>query len=161
MTAPRSTPALRHPAELRWETRLLAVVTATLVAFGIAMVYGASSLVKTSDGSLVGGSYALSQFTGAVGGGIVMVILARLDYRMLRPLAWPILLATVAFLILPVLPFTHSIAPAINGARRWVRLGSVGFQPSEVARLAVIIWCAMLATKKGEQIRQFKKGVVP
>jgi cell division protein FtsW len=117
--------------------------------------------VKTSDGSLVGGSYALSQFTGAVGGGIVMVILARLDYRMLRHLAWPILLATVAFLILPVLPFTHSIAPTINGARRWVRLGSVGFQPSEVARLAVIIWCAMLATKKGEQIRQFKKGVVP
>jgi len=49
----------------------------------------------------------------------------------------------------------------INGARRWVQLGPINFQPSELARLAVILWCAMLAAKKGEQVRQFKKGVLP
>jgi cell division protein FtsW len=139
---------------------LLAVVTATLVAFGIAMVYGASSLVRTKEG-LAGGSFALSQFIAALGGGILMVILARMDYRRLRPLAWPLLLVTIGLLFLPVLPFTHGIAPTINGARRWIRVPWFGFQPSEVARLAVIVWCAMLATKKGEQVRQFKKGLVP
>jgi cell division protein FtsW len=152
---------LRHPGELRWETRLLAVVTATLVAFGIAMIYGASSLVRTRGGGTMGGSLALNQFIGAVGGGILMLILARIDYRRLRPLAWPLLLGTIGLLILPVLPFTHAVAPVVNGARRWVRLGPISFQPSELARLAVIIWCAMLATKKGEQVRQFKKGLMP
>ena len=154
-------PAIRHPGELRWETRLLAVVTATLVVFGIAMVYGASSMVRTRGGGIVGGSYALNQFIGALAGGLLMLIVARLDYRWLRPLAWPILLGTIALLIVTILPFTHAIAPARNGARRWIELGPFTMQPSELARLAVIIWCAMLATKKGDQVREFKKGVMP
>jgi cell division protein FtsW len=49
----------------------------------------------------------------------------------------------------------------LNGARRWIKLGPLQFQASELVRLAVIIWCAMLATKKGEQVREFKKGVIP
>jgi cell division protein FtsW len=160
MTAPRPV-AVSHPGELRWETRLLAVVTATLTAFGIAMVYGASSLVRTRDGGVAGGSFALNQFIGALGGGILMVLIARLDYRRLRPLAWPLLLGILVLLIIPILPFTHAIAPSINGARRWIRLPLFSFQPSELARLVVIIWCAMLATKKGEQVREFKKGLLP
>ena len=64
-------------------------------------------------------------------------------------------------LLIPLLPFTRAIAPSLNGARRWVDVGPVNFQPSELARLAVVIWCAMLASKKGEQVREFKKGVLP
>lgn len=154
-------PIVRHPGELRWETRLLAVVTATLVAFGIAMVYGASSLVRTTSGGVVGGAFALNQFIGAALGGILMLTLARMDYRQLRPLAWPIMFVTLFLLLLPVLPFTEAIAPSLNGARRWIRLGPMSFQPSELAKLSVIIWCAMLATKKGEQVREFKKGLAP
>jgi cell division protein FtsW len=67
----------------------------------------------------------------------------------------------VALLLVPLLPFTHAISPTINGARRWVDAGPINFQPSELARLAVVIWCAMLASKKGEQVREFKKGVLP
>ena len=157
MTAPR----IRHPGEFRWETRLLAVVTATLVTVGIAMVYGASSLVPTRGGSVVGGAFALSQFIGALVGGVLMVILSGMDYRRLRPLAWPLMLVCLCFLILPVLPGSHRFAPSINGAKRWLNLGFVTFQPSEVARLAIIIWCAMLAAKKGAQVREFKKGMFP
>ncbi|MFI5210286.1 MAG: FtsW/RodA/SpoVE family cell cycle protein [Gemmatimonadales bacterium] len=153
-------PAVRHPGELRWETRLLAVVTATLVAFGLASSYGASSLVATKTG-VVGASMALRQLTGALIGGILLLLLSRLDYRRLRPLAWPLLVATIVMLLVPVLPGTGRIAPMINGARRWIQYGFVSFQPSEVARLVVVIWCAALAAKKGEQLRQFKKGVLP
>src|SRR4051812_19396707 len=64
-------------------------------------------------------------------------------------------------LAIPLLPFTHAFAPSINGARRWVDIGPINFQPSEVARLAVVVWCAMLASKKGDQVRQFKKGILP
>lgn len=154
--------AVLRPGELRWETRLLAVVTATLVAFGIATIYGASSLVRTDrGGGVAGGSFALDQFVGALVGGILMLIASRIDYRRLRPLAWPLMIGAVLLLIVIVLPFTTAVAPRINGARRWIRIGGFQLQVSELARLAVIIWAAMLATKKGDQVRQFKKGVVP
>ena len=151
---------VRDPGELRWETRLLAVVTATLVAFGIASTYGASSLVAR-QGRIVGAEFALNQLIGALVGGVLLLVAARLDYRRWRRWAWPLLLFTLLFLLIPLLPFTHRIAPALHGARRWVQLGPINFQPSELARLIVVIWCAMLAAKKGEQVRHFKKGVVP
>ena len=145
---------IRHPGEYRWETRLLAVVTATLVVFGVANSYAA---VVLQEGTANG----MKQVAGAILGLIGLTVMARIDYRRLRPLAWPLLGITVAFLIIPLLPFTRGIAPTINGARRWVDLGPVAVQPSEVARLVVVIWCAMLAAKKGEQVRQFKKGMMP
>ncbi|MEP6571111.1 MAG: putative peptidoglycan glycosyltransferase FtsW [Gemmatimonadota bacterium] len=152
---------IRHPGELRWETRLLVVVTATLVVFGLATTYGASSLLNNKDHTIVGMSYALRQFTGAIAGGVLLLIAARFDYRRLRALAWPLLIITVVCLLIPLLPFTHALSPSLNGARRWISYGPISFQPSELARLVVVIWCAMLAAKKGEQVRQFKRGVVP
>lgn len=154
-------PAVRHPGELRWETRLLGVIVATLVVFGIASTYGAVSLQTNRAGDPIGMSFAIRQATGAVLGGIVMLIVARLDYQMWRKLAWPMLLVTIVFLIIPLLPFTYAIAPKVNGARRWVDIGPVNFQPSELARLVLVIWCSMLAAKKGAQIREFKKGLLP
>ena len=155
-----SSRAVRHPGELRWETRLLGAVTAILLAFGVAATYGAASLV-TVRGQNVGLDFAARQLIGAVIGGLLLLFFSRQDYYRWRSWAWPLLLLTLVFLLIPLLPFTHGIAPTVNGARRWVDLGPVNFQPSEVARLAVVVWCAMLASKKGTQVRVFKKGVVP
>jgi cell division protein FtsW len=149
--------AVRHPGEMRWETRLLGMVTAALLVFGIAATYGAASLV-TLQGDNAGLGFALRQLTGAAVGGALLLLASRLDYYRWRQLAWPLLFVTVVFLVIPLLPF---IAPSINGARRWIDLGPLNFQPSEVARLVVVIWCAMLASKKGQQVREFQKGVLP
>jgi cell division protein FtsW len=152
--------AVRHPGELRWETRLLGMVTAVLVVFGIAFTYGAASLV-TVNGQNVGLGFAGRQLGGALLGGFLLLLASRQDYYRWRRLAWPLLLLTVVLLVIPLLPFTRSFSPLVNGARRWVDIGPVNFQPSELARLAVVIWCAMLASKKGQQIREFKRGVLP
>ena len=152
--------AVRHPGELRWETRLLGAVTAMLLAFGVAATYGAASLV-TVQGQNVGLEFAARQLIGAVLGGILLLIASRHDYYRWRRMAWPLLLVTLVLLLIPLLPFTYGIAPSVNGARRWLDLGPVNFQPSELARLVVVIWCAMLASKKGAQVREFKKGVLP
>ena len=151
---------VRHPGELRWETRLLAAVTLVLLAFGVAATYGAASLV-TIKGQNVGLGFAARQLSGAVIGGLLLMWASRQDYYRWRTWAWPLLLLTIGFLLLPLLPFTRSIAPSLNGARRWVDIGPLNFQPSELARLAVVVWCAMLASKKGAQVREFKKGVLP
>ena len=142
----------------RWETRLLLTVTAILVAFGIANTYSASSFIAEGE---TGMGYATRQFTGAVVGGLLLSIVARVDYHVWQRWAWPLLLMTVTFLLVPLLPFTHGIAPVINGARRWVDIGPINFQPSEVAKLTVVIWCAMLAVKKGVRVRKFREGVLP
>jgi cell division protein FtsW len=144
----------------RWETRLLAVLAAVLVVFGLTAVYGASSLLTISGGE-VGSSFALKQAVGAAVGGIVAALLARADYRQWQRAAWPVLGVATVLLLIPLLPPTYRIAPAINGARRWVNLGFVTVQPSELAKFAVVVWTAMLAAKKGERIRTFKYGVLP
>ena len=152
--------AVRHPGEMRWETRLLGAVTAVLLAFGVAATYSAASLV-TVRGENVGPEFALRQLSGAAIGGALLLIASRQDYYRWRRRAWPVLLGTIVLLLIPLLPFTYAIAPSVNGARRWVDLGPLNFQPSELARLAVVIWCAMLASKKGAQVREFRKGVLP
>jgi len=116
-----------------WEGRLLFVVTAVLVVFGLGAVYGASSLVTIAGGQ-VGASFALRQAVGAGVGGLLAVVFARLDYHRWRDWAWRLLGVTVFLLILPLLPFTHVITPTINGARRWVNLGVLTLQPSELAK---------------------------
>ena len=151
---------VRHPGELRWETRLLGLVTLVLLAFGVAATYGAASLV-TMKGQNVGLEFAARQLTGAVLGGLLLLWASRQDYYRWRTWAWPLLLVTIGLLLVPLLPFTRSISPVLNGARRWVDIGPVNFQPSELARLVVVVWCAMLASKKGVQVRDFRKGVLP
>jgi cell division protein FtsW len=151
---------VRHPGELRWETRLLGMVTAVLVVFGVAATYGAASLVTLQDQN-AGLGFALRQLSGAAMGGILLLLASRLDYHRWRQFAWPLLLVTLILLLIPLLPFTLAIAPPVNGARRWLDLGLINFQPSELARIVVVIWCAMLASKKGLQVREFKKGVLP
>src|SRR6266704_1932623 len=123
----------------RWETRLLALVAAILVVFGLTAVYGASSLLTISGGQ-VGSSFALKQALGAAVGGIVAALLSRSDYRKWQGAAWPVLAVVAVLLLLPLLPFTYAIAPSINGARRWVNLGFVTLQPSELAKFAVVVW---------------------
>jgi cell division protein FtsW len=151
---------VRHPGEMRWETRLLGMVTAALLVFGIAATYGAASLV-TLQGQNAGLGFALRQLSGAAVGGALLLVASRLDYYRWRQLAWPLLFVTIVFLLIPLLPFTRAIAPVVNGARRWIDMGPINFQPSELARLTVVIWCAMLASKKGLQVREFKNGVLP
>jgi len=152
-----TTPAIRHPGEYRWEVRLLVVIAATLTVFGIVSAYGAATMREA------GFTMVLKQLTVGALGALAMMALSRIDYRNLRAWAWPALAGTVALLLLPVLPesLTGTIAPEINGARRWIRLGPFTVQPSEIAKITIVLWCAMLAAKKGKGIRRLGKGVVP
>lgn len=148
-------PVVRQPGELRWETRLLTVVTAVLTVFGIASLYAAAAMAARPF------DLFMKQLAGAGLGVVALLIVSRVDYHRWRNLAWPLLLLALAALVVVVLPFTRGIAPSINGARRWIQLGPINFQPSELARFAIVVWTAMLAAKKGEAVRGFKKGVLP
>jgi len=148
-------PVVRQPGELRWETRLLTVVTAVLTVFGIASLYAAAAMEARPF------ELFAKQLAGAGLGALALLVVSRVDYHRWRSLAWPLLFLALAALVVVVLPFTRGIAPSINGARRWIQLGPANFQPSELARFAIVVWTAMLAAKKGDAVRGFKKGVLP
>lgn len=143
-----------------WELRLVGLIVVTLVAIGIVVVYGASSIWAVQMG-LPGSFFAQRQIGGALVGIVLLMVATRIDYHVWQRNAWLILGAVVLVLIIPTLPFTESISEPRNGARRWVGVGRLVFQPSEFAKFAVVVWTAMLAAKKRTDIRSFKRGVLP
>src|SRR3989442_3473348 len=99
--------------DTRWEPRLLALVAAVLVVFGLTAVYGASSLLTISGGQ-VGSSFALQQALGAAVRGIVAALLARSGYRKCARAACAVLRGVSVLPLLSLLPFTPAIAPSIQ-----------------------------------------------
>ena len=142
-----------------WESRLVGILAAALGVFGIAAVYGASSIWAVQQGN-AGSAFALRQFQGVLVGVVALLVFSRVDYHYWRRFAWPLVLVVSVALLVLLLPFTHAIAPERNGARRWIEAG-IRIQPSEVAKFVVVVWTAMLAAKKGDQIRHLKKGLFP
>jgi len=143
-----------------WESPALIVITLALVLAGLITVYSASAVMALNDG-LADYHYVVRQATGAAVGFVLLGAMATLDYRYLRRLAWPLLLCVMLALLLMVLPFTHAIAPVTKGARRWLYLGPIGMQPSEFAKLALIIWTAALTVKKQEKLASLSRGLAP
>jgi cell division protein FtsW len=143
-----------------WEPAALLLITAMLLGVGIVSVYSASAVMAQGQ-NLPDYHFVTRQVTGAAAGFLLLVGMAYLDYRRLRLLAWPLLVALVLVLLVMVLPGTESISPTTNGARRWFYFGPVGIQPSEIAKLVLIIWTAALAVKKQDQLRSLTRGLLP
>jgi len=156
--APAQAP-VRPAASESWEPGAIALLVLLMFSFGLVELYSASTFMAQSEG-LPPHFYAARQLLGVVPGAALAVLLSRLDYRRLQAAAWPLLALTMLLLLLVVLPGTEGIAPRVNGARRWLRLG-VAFQPSELAKLALIVWTAALAVKKQERLHSLRKGLLP
>lgn len=155
----RAVAAHRERWRMGVEARALTIVTAALLAFGLVVMYSASALLAVREGH--GSMYYLLRQVSGVGIGVALfAVAAKTDAERWRRWAWPLLGVSIVLLVIPVLPFTGSIAPRLNGSRRWVNLG-FNFQPSELAKLAVVVWTAMLVVKKGDDLRRLTKGLLP
>lgn len=89
-------------------------------------------------------------------GTIAMLLVMNVPYQMFQKWSRPIFV-----LILILLGLVIVFGTKINGHRSWFGVGSFGIQPTEFAKLGLIIYLAALISKKGEHIRQFKKGLLP
>ncbi|MEV5024906.1 putative lipid II flippase FtsW [Paenibacillus sp. LPE1-1-1.1] len=133
---------------------LLLILTLLLVGFGLVMVFSASSSVaKVSfDDSLY---FIKRQFIFAALGTFIMLFMMNLRYQVYRKSF--MLLFIPVIIMLMIVPFSQSI----NGARSWFNIGSLGIQPTELAKLALILYLGALISKKDEKFRDFKKGLLP
>ena len=139
--------------------RALLGVTLSLVAFGLLSVYSASSYVAQVQG-LEDSHYLFQQVSQAGVGLVILAVASVVNYRLYQGLAWPLLGLTVLLLIPMLLPGTEAIAPRINGARRWLDIG-VTLQPSELAKISVVLWTAAVAVKKQDRLHSFRYGLLP
>jgi cell division protein FtsW len=146
----------------RWymgpEARLLLLVTSCLLAFGLATVYSASAILAQTK-NLGGSFFFLRQLGGIAVGIIALALFAKIDAELWNKYAWTVMLLSLVLLLVIILPFTESIAPRNLGSRRFL-IGS-SLQPSELGKIAVIVWTSMLVVKKGDALRGLTKGLLP
>ena len=119
----------------------LIVLLGLVVCFsllGLTMVLSASSVTSLTDNGSPWGEF-ISQAMWLGIGAAVFLVAAFFDHRLLRRFTVPALLVSFALLILVLLP---QFGVSVNGAQRWLRLGPIQFQPSEVAKLALVLFAA-------------------
>lgn len=144
---------------IRWtmsvEARALVVVTAVLLAFGLAVLYSASAYEAMQAGR-PSAFFLWRQLEGIAVGTVLFAIAAKIDADRWRAWAWPVMGAAMLMMIGVIIPGMHSTL----GSRRFLLRS--GIQPSEFAKLAVVLWSAMLVEKKGEDgLRRLSKGLLP
>jgi cell division protein FtsW len=124
------------------ESRLLTLVTLGLVAFGLVMVYSATSAPAALGGGDPG-YYLKKQGVYALAGLVLLIVASRMPYRALKQLA-PTMVVVSLGLLLAVLV----VGEAVNGARRWLTFGPAVFQPSELAKLSLAVWAAAYLARR-------------
>ena len=126
-----------------------------LAALGLVMVYSAGSWLGFHTHKQW--EYFLVRQAAFLGAGFaLMLVVSRIDYRVLRRFAPHFMFIAMGLLV--VVLFTGQ---EINGARRWIRFGALGLQPSEVAKVTLVIFLAATLARQGERVRAFRTGFLP
>jgi cell division protein FtsW len=135
----------------------LLIITISLMGVGIVIVYSASAILaadKFGDGYYFLKKQALfGAFAVAV-----MMVMMNIPHTLLKRLAYPILGLSLFLLILLLIP---GVGYRVGGSTRWIRLIHLSFQPSEFAKLALIIFLAYFLEKKGDRMKTFATGFLP
>ncbi len=135
----------------------LPLIVLTFVIIGIVMVYSSSSISATNR--FGDSTYFLKrQLCFAVIGFLCMLLAMKIKYQVLKRLVYPILITSLLLLILVLIP---GIGTTIGGSMRWFRIGPLSFQPSEFAKLALIIFLAYSLSNKEKKIKSFSIGFLP
>jgi cell division protein FtsW len=135
----------------------LFLVTAALLAVGTVMIYSASSaFAYEAYGS---SAYFLKRHIMFLLAGIIAaVFFMSFDYGRLKNFSKPFLLFSIFLLVLVFIP---GFGRSAGGARRWINLGGLSFQPSEIAKLALLLYAADVLSRKQSEIKDFFYGFLP
>lgn len=135
----------------------LAFCVAALLTLGLVMLYSASMNMPDKLQVVKGTQFLKTQTMWCGLGLIACVVAACLDYRLLKKFAWPIFIVALVLLTLVLIP---GIGHRINGASRWFKFAGVSFQPSEIAKLALIVVLAWYCDRYQRQMAGWKRGVL-
>lgn len=134
--------------------RTIIIAVGLLLLVGTVMVYSASAVLAETHYSS-DAFYLKRQLLWLAISAVALYFASRFDYQKFMPLAWPLMALAIALLV-GVL-FTHEI----NGAQRWINLGFIGFQPSEVFKYVLIIFLSVMLAIKRDKIKQLRSVLLP
>jgi len=134
---------------------LLLLPVVVLLVIGVVMVYS-SSMVQAYINNDSTSYYLFRQVEWLLLGGVGMYLAMRVDYRRWRPLAGVGLLGSVALLLL-LAKFGHEV----NGAKRWLSVGPLDIQPSEIAKVALVLYTAHWFSGQRPALRHSLRGLIP
>jgi cell division protein FtsW len=136
----------------------LAFCVASLLALGLVMLYSSSMvMVDKHTHSEIGAHMLQMQVIWCVLGFVACVVVAVLDYELLKKFAVPVFIGA---LVLAGLVFIPHIGMQFNGAHRWIRLPGATFQPSEIVKIALIIMLAWYGDRSQRKINTVKRGIL-
>jgi len=136
---------------------LLFMATVMLLSIGIIMVYSASQVTAAErlDDTFY---YLKKQLLWAVIGILAMISVMNIDYWRYKKLAAPFLIVAFMLLVAVVLP---GVGKSVKGAQRWIGVGMFTFQPSEIIKLALVMFMAWGLSQSRDRIRYFARGLLP
>jgi len=134
----------------------LLITTVLLVGFGVIMVYSASGI---SSGEKFHDPYYFlkREILWATVGFSLLFLISRFDYHYFAKISKPLLLFSIFLFVLLFSP----LGVSAGGARRWLRIGPLTLQPSELAKLAVVVYLAEFLSRKRKKITEFATGFLP
>ncbi|HEY1297392.1 MAG TPA: putative lipid II flippase FtsW [Chloroflexota bacterium] len=151
------TPLPLEKLEARRPDYLLLASTIALLVLGTLMVYSASFVVAHNEFN-DDAYFLVRQLIWIAAGLVGMFLAARIDYRHWRGLSLLIMFLCIALLVLVLVP---GVGSSSYGAVRWIKLGPVQIQPSEIAKLAMTLYLADWLARRGPIVGQFFKGLLP
>lgn len=129
-----------------------------LLGIGVVMVFS-SSAIRVLPGMESDPFVFIKRHLMFLGLGLgAMAVLARVDYAIWQKLARPLYLLGLVLLVLTLIP---GIGTEYNGARRWLRFGGFGFQPSDFAKFALLVAAATYASVRKDELGSIRRGFVP
>ncbi len=135
------------------------VLVMILLMVGVVMMFSASYAYAYYNHNGDSYYYIRRQAVWAAGGVLVMLFVASQDYHIFHKLVWPVTVASYGLLVLVL------FMPAISHVKRWIVVGPLNFQPSEVAKFAVVLLfshlIAIYSGRKNNQMKTFRYGVLP
>jgi len=135
----------------------LALLVFVMIVFGLIMIYSAS-VVESYELFGYNYFYLNKQAISFLIGIVCWFVALKIDYRFWQKNAFWLIVVTLVLLLMVYIP---GIGLKLQGAARWVQLGPLTFQPSEIAKLTFILYLAAWFSKKGEGIKDFKSGFLP
>ncbi|MBW4083946.1 putative lipid II flippase FtsW [Paenibacillus sp. S150] len=135
----------------------LLILTLLLVGFGLVMVFSSSSSLTLASEKFGNDPlyFVKRQIIWVVLGTIVMFVTMNIHYSKFKKWYAPIFIITLVLLL-----FVAS-TEKINGAKSWLSIGGLGIQPTELAKISIILYLSALITKKGERLRDLRTGYIP
>ncbi|MFZ1947591.1 MAG: putative peptidoglycan glycosyltransferase FtsW [bacterium] len=140
--------------------KMLLFAVIALAMIGLVMVYSSSNIIaqestKAGDAAFFFRRHVVRVLLGL----LLMYMAARMNESAFRTMSKALLVCSIVLLVVVLLPTPLTLK--VRGSSRWIKLGFFSFQPSDVARIGLILYIADFCARKGREMKSFKQGFLP